>query len=108
MSYKVVTTATTIYASRAGITTYSDTAGISTSVIGGIGSVTNFIVSGIATLGVTSTTQFTSKSINVSGIITSTGGFISVANTTPVTIKIENGLLVFSAVGIGSTSFTLA
>lgn len=107
MSYKVVTTATTIYATRAGITSYADIAGISTNVIGGIASVTNLNSSGISTLGITSSTQFTAQSVNVSGIVTSIGGFISVANTSPVKISISNGILTFTAVGIGSTSFIL-
>ena len=74
------------YADNAGIATYATSAGVSTNVIGGIASVAQ---------------------LNVSGVTTSVGGFISVANTTPVTIKIENGSLIFSAVGIGSTSFIL-
>ena len=131
MSYKVVTTATTIYATRAGITSYADTAGVSTTssyatsagvsttssyatsagvstdVVGGVASVTDLNSSGISTLGITSSTQFTAQSINVSGIVTSIGGFISVANTSPVQISVSNGILTFTAVGIGSTSFIL-
>ena len=131
MSYKVVTTATTIYATRAGITSYADTAGVSTTssyatsagvsttssyatsagvstdVVGGVASVTDLNYSGISTLGITSSTQFTAQSVNVSGIVTSIGGFISVANTSPVKISISNGILTFTAVGIGSTSFIL-
>ena len=131
MSYKVVTTATTIYATRAGITSYADTAGVSTTssyatsagvsttssyatsagvstdVVGGVASVTDLNSSGISTLGITSSTQFTAQSVNVSGIVTSIGGFISVANTSPVQISVSNGILTFTAVGIGSTSFIL-
>jgi hypothetical protein len=42
------------------------------------------------------------------GIVTATNGFISVANTTPITISLDGKKLIFSAVGIGSTTFTLA
>ena len=73
------------YATTAGIATYADTAGIATNVIGGIASVT---------------------SVNA-GIVTATGGFVSIANTTPVTIELVGNQLTFNAVGIGSTTFTL-
>jgi hypothetical protein len=73
------------YSDTAGISTYSDTAGISTNVIGGIASVTSV----------------------TAGIITATSGFISIANTTPVTIQLIGNQLTFNAVGIGSTTFTL-
>jgi hypothetical protein len=73
------------YSSSAGIATYADTAGISTNVIGGIASVTSV----------------------TAGIITATSGFISVGNTTPVTIQLIGNQLTFNAVGIGSTTFTL-
>lgn len=42
-----------------------------------------------------------------SGIITATQGFISVANTTPVTISVDGNNLIFSVVGIGSTTLIL-
>lgn len=41
------------------------------------------------------------------GIVTSTQGFISVANTTPIQILVNGNTLTFNAVGIGSTTFTL-
>ena len=41
------------------------------------------------------------------GIITATGGFVSTANTTPVTIQLVGNQLTFNAVGIGSTTLTL-
>ena len=53
------------------IATYASTAGISTSVIGGIGSLTSLSVSGVTTLGFT-----TVSNLYVSGITTSDGGFI--------------------------------
>lgn len=73
------------YSTTAGIATYSSTSGISTNVIGGIASVTSV----------------------TAGIITATNGFISVGNTTPVTIELIGNQLTFNAVGIGSTTFTL-
>ena len=58
------------YADRAGIATYADIAGVSTNVIGGIASVTSLNVTGITTLGITSTTNLTSQQLNVTGITT--------------------------------------
>jgi len=59
------------------------------------------------------TTNPTSKltvdgSINVTGIITATEGFISVGNTTPIQISLVGNQLTFTAAGIGSTTFTLS
>lgn len=42
------------------------------------------------------------------GVVTSFNGFISIANTTPIRISLSGNRVVFSAVGIGSTSFVLA
>jgi hypothetical protein len=42
-----------------------------------------------------------------SGIVTATGGFISVGNTTPIQISLDGNQLTFIAVGIGSTTLTL-
>jgi len=131
------------YATSAGIATYSTSSGVSTSVIGGIGSITQLQVTDVSTftngpvlvgsassqgtvnqtlqvtggvyvsgnIGIGTTNPTSALTVQgdtlVSGVTTSIGGFISVANTTPVTIKIENGSLIFSAVGIGSTSFIL-
>ena len=58
------------------------------------------------------TTNPTSKlsvigDVYVSGIITATQGFISVGNTTPVTINVSDNKIIFNVVGIGSTSFNL-
>jgi hypothetical protein len=55
------------YATSSGISTYATNAGVSTNVIGGIGSITQLIVSGVSTLGVTSTTQLTVQKLNVTG-----------------------------------------
>lgn len=73
------------YVASSGISTYANTAGISTNVIGGIASVT---------------------SVNA-GIVTATDGFISVGNTTPIQISLVGDQLTFIAVGIGSTTLTL-
>ena len=43
-----------------------------------------------------------------SGVITAVNGFISVGNTTPIKITLSGNILSFTAVGIGSTFFTLA
>ena len=43
-----------------------------------------------------------------SGIVTATNGFISIGNTTPIQISLVGNKLTFSAVGIGSTTFTLS
>lgn len=45
--------------------------------------------------------------INVTGIVSSSGGFLSSGND-PVTIRVEGTELIFEVVGIGSTSFTLS
>ena len=50
----------------------------------------------------------TNININTTGIITSTSGFISVGNTTPVTINVIGNKLVFNVVGIGSTTLVLS
>ncbi len=79
------------YSDAAGISSYSsiagysDTAGISTDVIGGIVSVTSV----------------------TAGVVTATDGFISVGNTTPIQISLIGDQLTFTAVGIGSTTLTL-
>ncbi len=61
------------YATNSGIATYATSSGISTNVIGGIASVTQLSVSGITTLGVTSTTNLTTQQLNVSGLSTFAG-----------------------------------
>jgi len=75
--------------------------------VGNVSTTTGIVTTGI----VTATSGFvgvlTSNNINV-GVITATGGFISVANTTPIQISLVGTQLIFTAVGIGSTSFTLS
>lgn len=43
-----------------------------------------------------------------SGIVTAIGGFISQGGATPIKITLNGNILSFTAVGIGSTFFTLA
>ena len=45
---------------------------------------------------------------NITGIVTASNGFISAASTTAVKITVESNNLIFTAAGIGSTSFTLS
>ena len=45
---------------------------------------------------------------NITGIVTASNGFISAASTTAVKITVESNKLIFTAAGIGSTSFTLS
>jgi hypothetical protein len=82
------------------------------------------IVSGVTTLGTTTATNLTVQQINASGVstvgfITSSNsstagvstafnGFISAASTTAVQITLSGSTLIFTASGIGSTSFTLS
>lgn len=58
------------------------------------------------TVGIT-TDLTVGRNANVSGVVTSTGGFISVGNTTPIQISLVGNQLIFTAVGIGSTTLTL-
>ena len=67
------------------------------------GNLTNLNVAGISTL----SGQTNASNINASGIVTATSGFISIGNTTPIKIQLTGTTLTFSAVGIGSTSFSL-
>jgi hypothetical protein len=60
-----------------------------------------------STIFVNAQLPLTSSSNIVVGIITATGGFVGVANTTPVTIQLVGNQLAFNAVGIGSTTLTL-
>jgi hypothetical protein len=48
------------------------------------------------------------ENVFTTGIVTSLGGFISAGNTTPIQITLSGNLLTFTAVGIGSTTFTLS
>jgi hypothetical protein len=67
--------------------TYASNAGISSNVIGGIGSITE---------------------LSVSGVTTSQNGFTSgIGVTDPVQITVSGNTLTFTVVGVGSTSLTL-
>jgi hypothetical protein len=95
--------------------------GIITSIGGFVGDLTgnvtgdltgNINSAGVSTLTTLNSTDgnivnLNSTDVNVSGIITSIGGFVGIANTTPVTIQLVGNQLTFSAVGIGSTTLTL-
>lgn len=66
----------------------------------------------VSNVGIGTTTASSALTVSgdasISGVITATGGFISVGNTTPIQITLENNILTFTAVGIGSTSLTLS
>ena len=67
--------------------TFATNAGISSNVIGGIGSITE---------------------LSVSGVTTSQNGFTSgIGVTNPVQITVSGSILTFTVVGVGSTSLTL-
>ena len=55
-----------------------------------------------------STDATVGRNLNVAGIVTATGGFVSIANTTPIKITLSGTTLTFTATGIGSTSLTLS
>jgi len=70
----------------------------------GIGATTD-VTAGI----VSSTTLKVGTGITATaGIITALNGFISQGNATPIKITLSGNVLSFTAVGIGSTYFTLA
>ena len=111
---------------------YVSNAGVSTSVIGGIGSITqlnvtgvstlgitsatnltsqSLVISGISTLGITSATNLTSQSLVISGISTFTNGpiFIGTATSTGTAsqrLQVDGGAYVSGSVGIGTTNPT--
>lgn len=75
-------------------------------VLIGIGSTSSIgISSGTSALIQRFTTA--SSNLNVSGIVTATGGFISTGSTTPIRISLVGNKLTFTAVGIGSTTLSL-
>ena len=88
---------------------YVSNAGVSTSVIGGIGSITQLNVTGISTLGVTSATNLTSQSLVVSGISTFTNGPVLIGSGTSTgtalqRLQVDGGAYVSSNLGIGTTN----
>ena len=94
-----------VYADTAGIATYSESAGVSTDVVGGQASVIQLNVSGITTLGVTTTTHLTAQQVNVSGIVTATR-FESTSAGTP-TIDSPNNLNINAVTVAISTDVTI-
>lgn len=68
-----------------------------------------------ANFGIGATTDFETEILKVgtgitasSGVVTALNGFISAGSTTPIQITLTGNILSFTAVGIGSTFFTLA
>jgi hypothetical protein len=91
-----------VYADTSGKSDYADVAGIATvAVTSNKSDYAN--VAGISTVAENLTG---SPNIEV-GIITATGGFVSIAGTTPITIELIGNQLTFNAVGIGSSTLTL-
>jgi hypothetical protein len=79
----------------------------SSNVAVGIITASTGFVGNINSSGVSTFTSLVATNINASGIVTATGGFVSIADTTPVTIQLVGNQLTFNAVGIGSTTLTL-
>jgi hypothetical protein len=84
-----------VLSSLSGGASFSENSGTSVNVIGGIASVTQLNVSGITTLGVTSTTNLTSQQLNVSGITTL--GVTSTTNLTSQQLNVSGIATVSSA-----------
>jgi len=68
----------------------------------------DFTVNNISAGTVTVGTGATLTVISPLGVVNADGGFISVANTSPIRISLVGNQLTFTAVGIGSTTLTLA
>ena len=99
------------FATNAGIATFATNAGIATFATNA-GIATYATNAGIATYatnaGIATVAQNLTGSPNIEvGIITATGGFVSIAGTTPITIELIGNQLTFNAVGIGSSTLTL-
>ena len=92
------------YSSNSGISTYSQTSGVSTT--SGYSS-----ISGISTLsqGLTGSPGISVTSINCSGIITASDGFISSSDAAGKSVQfiLSGSLLTLNVVGVGSTNFNL-
>lgn len=72
-----------------------------------IGNENNYWIYGNDSYKVGIGTDSPEEKLHVNGAIRAEEGFISVGNTTPITISLIGNQLIFTAVGIGSTSFTL-
>ena len=79
----------------------SGSSGVHTTSNVGIGTTT--VSNTLTVAGVTSTSE-----AYVAGVCTATSGFISAASTTAVQITLSGNRLIFTGVGIGSTSFILS
>ena len=110
------------YATTAGIATYATNAGTSTSVIGGIGSITQLQVTGISTftngpvlIGGGTSTGTSGQIFQVTGISSGVyiGGSVGIGTTNPTeslhvqgNLKVIGGTYIHDNVGIGSTNPT--
>jgi len=105
----VQTTAFTGYANNAGIATYAQTSGVSTSVIGGIASVTSLNVTGLSTFTGISTFQSTlfGTQLNVSGVGTfNTSLQLGINGSSSGSLTINSSLGSFSNTSISPGSIT--
>ena len=92
-----------------GVTGTTGVAGIATITLSSNIVGTSLSISGITTLGVTSTTNLTSQTLNVSGISTFTNGPILVGTATSTgtasqRLQVTGGAYVSGSVGIGTTN----
>lgn len=84
------------------------TIGVGVSGINFVGSAVSAVLAGSgASIFVNAQTPLTASSDISVGIVTASNGFISVGNTTPVRISVSGNRVIFTVVGIGSTSLTL-
>lgn len=93
--------ATITVADYVSIAGYSTNSGIATNVIGGIASVTSLTVSGVTTLGVTTTTNLTAQQINVSGVST-----LTTLNSTNATLTNINSTGIGTFATINATNIS--
>jgi hypothetical protein len=84
------------------------TVGVGVSAINFVGSAVSAISVGSGSTIYVNAEPSLTQSSNISvGIVTASGGFISIGNTTPVTISVIGNEIVFDVVGIGSTTLSL-
>jgi hypothetical protein len=84
------------------------TVAVGVSAINFVGSAVSAVSAGAGSTVYVNAQPTLTPSSNISvGIVTASGGFISVGNTSPVRISVVGNRIVFNVVGIGSTTFTL-
>ena len=84
------------------------TVGVGVSALNFVGSAVSAVSAGSGSTVYVNAEPTLTPSSNISvGIVTASGGFISVGNTSPVTISVVGNEIVFNVVGIGSTTLTL-